>query len=92
MLANHKNVRMRELYKRFIKTWESSLNQKFYRGGYLKPPTPLPYPPKLMYDRAADAKVGIGYIVSLSYRYQLSTTFATTEGPRLKTDLNSLFK
>ena len=32
----------------------------------------------------ADANVGIGYIESLSYRYRLSTTFSTSEGPRLK--------
>jgi hypothetical protein len=31
----------------------------------------------------ADTNLGIGCIISSSYRYQLSTTFSTTEGPRL---------
>jgi len=37
----------------------------------------------LMLASATNANVGMGYIVSLLYRYRLSTTFLTTKGPRL---------
>jgi hypothetical protein len=36
-----------------------------------------------MLASATYANVGMGYIVSLLYRHRLSTTFLTTEGPRL---------